>query len=143
MGAKTTGFSTSLLELIFGGTTIANLAENASSSPATSLYLSLHTADPGVTGNQSTSEAAYTSYARVALPRNSTGFSVAGGVMTLAEEAIFPEATGGSETETYFGIGTASSGTGTLLYRGTITPSIVVSTGVTPELTTASTITEI
>ena len=39
-------------------------------------------------------------------------------------------------------IGTASSGAGKVLYKGTVTPNISISTGVTPELTTASTVTE-
>ncbi len=55
---------------------------------------------------------------------------------------MFPAATAGSETKTFWGIGTASTGAGTLLYSGSITPSIVVSNGVTPELTTSSTATE-
>jgi hypothetical protein len=54
----------------------------------------------------------------------------------------FIAATGGSETESHFHVGTAASGTGKILYSGTVTPNIVVSNGVTPRLTTASTITE-
>ncbi len=39
-------------------------------------------------------------------------------------------------------MGVATSGATKLLYSGTVTPNIVVSNGVTPVLTTASTITE-
>ncbi|QKE41980.1 MAG: hypothetical protein HO274_12230 [Ferrovum myxofaciens] len=59
-----------------------------------------------------------------------------------AATIVFPAATAGSETETFWGIGVAATGVGTLLYSGAITPGIVVSNGVTPELTTSSTATE-
>ena len=55
--------------------TITSLMANAA-SPLTSMYLALHTADPGELGNsQSTSEIAYTGYARVAIARSSSGFT--------------------------------------------------------------------
>jgi hypothetical protein len=53
----------------------------------------------------------------------------------------FPAATGGSETETYAGIGTLVSTAGKLLFAGAISPTIAVSNGVTPQLTTASMLT--
>lgn len=142
MVAKSTAFGSSELALIFNATPIANIADNASASPLTSLYLSLHTADPGIGGSQTTSEAAYTSYARAAVTRNSGGFTVSGETVTLTANINFPAATGGSETETYWAVGTSSSGTGEVLYKGPISPTIVVSTGVTPQLTTGTTITE-
>ena len=43
---------------------------------------------------------------------------------------------------THFSIGVASAGATNILYSGTVTPNINVSTGVQPILTTASTITE-
>jgi hypothetical protein len=141
-GGKASTFENDLLKLIFNATAIANIADNAGSSPLTNLYVSLHTADPGAGGSQTTSEAAYTSYARVAVARTSGGFTVTGNSVSPAATISFPAATGGSETETYFAIGTASSGAGKILYRGPITPSISVSTGVTPQLTTASAVTE-
>lgn len=140
-GGINTTFGNALLQLIFNAVTIANIAQNASSSPLTNLYLSLHTADPAVGGTQTSNEAAYTSYARVAVVRTSSGWTVSGLTVSLQSTTAFPAATGGSETETYFGVGTASSGTGELLGRGTISPSIVVSSGVTPQLTTGTTIT--
>ena len=136
-------FSNDWLKLIFNATAIANLADNASSSPLTNLFISLHTASPGAGGNQQTNEAAYTSYARVAVVRTSSGWTVASAQSTSPVAAItFPAATGGSETETFFAVGTLVTGTGKILYFGTVTPNIVVSSGVTPQLTTASTVTE-
>jgi hypothetical protein len=140
--SKSNAFENSLLQLIFNATAIANLADNAASSPLTNLYVSLHTADPGEAGNQSTSEATYTSYARVAVARTSGGWTVTNNSVSPVANIDFPAATGGSETITYFGVGSASSGTGVLYYSGTVTPNITVSSGVTPRLTTASTITE-
>ena len=140
--SKSNSLETSLLGLLFNATAIANIADNAASSPLTALYVSLHTADPGEGGNQTTNEAAYTSYARVAVNRNSGGWTVSGNSVSPVATISFPAATGGGETETHFGIGTASSGAGVLLYSGAISPTIGVSNGVTPQLTTASTITE-
>lgn len=134
----------SLLLLLFNNTNIANVGDATGlrgSTAAGSLYLSLHTADPGEAGTQTTSECAYTSYARVAVARTSGGFTVATNTMTLTANMDFPAATGGSETATHFGIGTAASGTGVLLFKGAISPTIAISTGVTPRLTTGTTIT--
>jgi hypothetical protein len=141
--AKGNTFINDFLKLIFNATAIANIADNAATSPLTNLYVSLHTANPGAGGSQTTSEAAYTSYARVAVARTTGGWTAASAQSTSPVATIsFPAATGGSETETYFAIGTASSGAGKLLYSGTVTPNISVSSGVTPQLTTATTVTE-
>jgi len=140
--SKSDSFENSLLKLIFNATAISNLADNAGTSPLTNLYVSLHTADPGETGNQSTSETSYTSYARVAVARTTGGWTVTANSVSPVANIDFPAATGGTGTITHFGVGTASSGTGVLYYSGTVTPNITVSSGVTPRLTTASTITE-
>ncbi|CAB4171650.1 hypothetical protein UFOVP1552_39 [uncultured Caudovirales phage] len=140
--SKSNAFENSLLKLIFNATAIANLADNAASSPLTNLYVSLHTADPGEAGDQSTSEATYTSYARVAVLRTTGGWTVTNNSVSPVANIDFPNCTGGTNTITYFGVGTASTGAGVLYYSGTVSPSISVSSGVTPRLTTASTITE-
>lgn len=140
--SKSDALENDILDLLFNGTAIADLAENDTTSPATNLYVSLHTGDPGDTGDQTTSEAGYTSYARVAVARTSGGWTVTGNSVSPAANIEFPAATGGSETITHFGIGTGISGAGYLMYAGTVTPNLSVSSGVTPRLTTASTITE-
>ena len=66
---KSTTFSNDLAALIFNATAIANIADNAASSPLTNLYLSLHTSSPGTGGSQTTNETSYTNYARVAVAR--------------------------------------------------------------------------
>lgn len=140
--SKSDTFENDLLKLIFNGTAIANLADNAASGPLANLYVAMHTADPGDAGNQTTNEVAYTSYARVAVPRNSTGFTVTGNSVSPVNDVNFPTATGGSATATYFSIGTAASGTGKILYSGTLSPAISISTGVPPVITNGTTITE-
>lgn len=131
-GEKGNYNSTDFLKLVFQAVAWANMADNAATSPFTNLYVSLHTADPGAGGNQSTSEAAYTSYARVAVARTSSGWSISGETISNVGAINFPACTGGSETETYFGIGTASSGAGNLLYAAPLTSSLAVSNGITP-----------
>lgn len=140
--SKANVFENDLVKLIFQATAIANIADNAAISPLTNLYFSLHTADPGEAGNQTTSECAYTSYARVAVARSGSGFTVTNNSVSPAANVDFPTATGGSETATHFAVGTASSGTGKILYKGTVTPNIAISSGVTPRLTTATQISE-
>jgi len=141
-GGKGSTFDNQLLALILNGTSIPGIADNAASTPLTQLFLSLHTADPGVGGNQTSNEAAYTGYARQPVPRTGLGFSVSGTSATLTSSVVFPTATGGSETEVYCAVGIAPSGAGTILYRGPITPSLSVTAGVAPQLTTGTTITE-
>ena len=138
---QTTAAAGNWLKLILNATAIANIADNAASSPLTNIYVSLHTASPGLTGTQTTSEAAYTSYARVAVARTSGGWTITNNAAVPAATIAFPAATGGSETETFMGIGSASSGAGVLYWYGAISPTIVVSNGVTPQLTTATTVT--
>jgi len=140
--SKGNTFENDLLKAIFNATPIANLLDNAASSPLTNLYVSLHTADPGEAGDQTTSEATYTSYARVAVARTSGGWTVTGNSVSPASAITFPAGTGGSGTVTHFGVGTASSGAGKLLYSGTVSPNIVTGSGITPQLTTASAIQE-
>lgn len=132
-----------LLKLLFNATAIANIADNAASSPLTNLFVALHTADPGAGGDQTTSEATYTSYARVAVARTTGGWTASSAQSTSPVAAItFPAGTGGSGTVTFFSVGVATSGASKTLYRGTVTPNIVTGNGVTPQLTTGSTITE-
>lgn len=138
--SKSNVFETAILELIFNAVDIANIADDTVTAPATDLTVSLHTAEPGEAGDMSTNEATYTGYARVTVARTAGGWSVAGNTASPAADIVFPVATAGSETLVAIGIG---SGVGNdLMYSGSLTPSISVNPGVTPRVTTASTITE-
>jgi hypothetical protein len=129
---------TAFIVLYFQNTAAANIGNAGGLQPSTvagSFFISLHTANPGNTGSQTTSEAAYTSYARVAIARSSGGWTSTGNQPAIAENAAactFPAATGGTETETYFGIGTATSGAGSLIISAALTSSLAVSNGITP-----------
>jgi hypothetical protein len=144
-GEKGTSNSIGWLELVFQATVLAamnTLVANAG-SPLTQLYVSLHTADPTAAGTQSSNEAAYTGYARVAVARTSGGWSISSETISNVAAINFPLATGGSETETYVGVGTAASGAGVLLWAGPLTSGLAVSNGITPSFAAgALTITE-
>lgn len=141
--SKGNTFENDLLRLIFNATAIANIADNAATSPLTNLYVSLHTADPGEAGDQTTSEISYTGYARVAVARTSGGWTVTTNSVSPNANIEFGAMTGGAGgTVTHVGIGTASSGAGKLLYSGAVSPTLSITTGSTPRLTTSTTITE-
>ncbi len=140
--SKSSTFENDLLKLIFNATTIANIAINATSGPLTNLYVSLHTADPGEAGDQTTSECSYVSYARVAVARTTGGWTVTANSVSPVADIVFPTCTGGIETATHAAVGTAISGAGKILYSGTITPAIAISIGTPPTLPTTSAISE-
>lgn len=136
-------FENDLLKLIFNATAIANIADNAASSPFTNLYVALHTADPGEAGSQTTSEVSYGSYARVAVARTSGGWTVTAASVSPVADIVFPTGSSGSPASaTFWSIGTAVSGAGKILYSGALSPAAAYGNGVTPRITTASTITE-
>ncbi len=130
-----------LLKLLFNATAIANVADNAGSSPLTQVACALHTADPGEAGTLATSEAGYTSYARVNTNRNSGGFTVTGGSVSPAADISFPTATGGAATVTHLSFGKTGGGSAVLWYSGTATPNVAVSNGVQPIVKSTTTIT--
>lgn len=141
--SKSNTFENDLLKLIFNGTGIAGLADNAAASPLTTLYLALHTADPGEDGLQNTNEVAYTGYARVAVARTSAGWVVTDNSVSPAAVIEFGEMTAGTPSvATHVTIGSASSGGGKVFYRGTLTPNVNIVVGVVPRIRTTSTITE-
>ena len=96
-------------------------------------YIALHTANPGVAGTQLTSEATYTSYARVAVTA-ATGFSAAAAASTANTALIqFPQCTGGTNTITHVSIGTAASGAGQIIYSGALSASLAVANLIQPQ----------
>lgn len=145
---KSQNLDYNFLKLIFNAVAIANLADNAATAPLTNLYVSLHTADPMLTestGLQNTSETTYTGYARVAVARTSGGWTVTNAYPASVSPAAnidFGQCTAGTATITNFAVGVAASGATAVLYSGTVTPNISVTSGVIPRLTTASAITE-
>ena len=131
---KSTSACNSILALIFNATAWSNFADNASSNPATHLYLSLHTANPGVGGAQTTNEATYGGYARLPVVRTTSGWTVpSGGATGNAALAQFAECTSGSNIVTHVAIGRDASGTGLVLYAGALTAARTITAGIQPQ----------
>lgn len=134
--------SNGLLLLFFNGTGLANIADNAGTSPLTTLYISLHSADPGTAGDQTTNEIGYGTYARVSVARTAAGWSVSGHTASPVANIVFP-APGASagQTASFIGIGASLSGAGVRYLSGALTPTIPITAGVAPTITTGSQIT--
>ncbi len=125
-----------LLDLLFLNVDWANVGDAAglqNSATAGSFFISLHSADPGEAGNQSTNEISYTGYARVGVNRTAGGWTRT--VSTIANTALvqFGQCTGGTATATFFGIGTDSTGAGNLLLKGALNSSLSISNGIQPQ----------
>jgi hypothetical protein len=138
--------SYNFLLALFNGTTWANVLQNAG-SPLTNFYLAFHTADPGISGYQNTSEAAYSGYGRTAIARTNAQFTVTQNSGTSSTVALVnaqstPISGGAGSNITNFSIGTASTGAGNILFSGTVTPAITIQTNVTPQLQAGTIITE-
>jgi hypothetical protein len=130
-----------ILDLVFSATTWANYAINATSSPETNIHVALHTADPGDAGTMSTSEVAYTSYARVNVARSTGWTAASSGSVSPAANVDFPEGTAGSGTVTHFSTGKTGGGATAILWSGTFTPNQATGSGIIPRLSSATTIT--
>lgn len=134
--SKSNTFENDLLLLVFNNTDITLIGDAAglqNSAAAGSLYVSLHTSDPGEAGDQTTNETAYTNYARVAVARSGAGWTVTGNAVANAALVQFPQCGVTGATLTHFGVGTDSSGAGKLLYSGTLSASLAVSSGIQPQ----------
>lgn len=100
-----------------------------SATPATQLFWSLHNANPGAAGTQTTNETAYTNYTRIATARTTGGFTVTTGSgttfsnVTNVAAITFPLCGATGDTLTHWGLGLSSTGTGTLLAYGPIAPA--------------------
>ncbi len=134
--SMTNAAEAALLDLLFLNTDWANIGDAAglqNSATAGSFHISLHSADPGEAGNQSTNEISYTGYARVGVARTAGGWTRT--TSTIANTALvqFGQCTGGTATATHFGIGTDSTGTGNLLLKGALNASLSISNGIQPQ----------
>lgn len=133
--SATNAFETGILNLIFANSNYANIGDATGlrgSSTAGVFYISLHTADPGETGTQTTSESAYTNYARVSVARSGAGFTVSGNTVSNAAAVTFPACGATGSAITHFGVGTDSSGAGNLLFSGALTATYNAASGNTP-----------
>jgi hypothetical protein len=142
MAGKGNTFENDFIKLIFNATAIANIADNAATGPLTNLFVALHTADPGEAGDQTTTEVSYTGYGRATVARTTGGWTVTANSVSPVATISFGACTVGSTTATHASVGVAVSGVSKILYSGALTPTISIAPGVTPQITTVSTITE-
>ena len=139
--ALSAAFRNDIMKLIFNAVAIANIADNAAAAPLTNIYVALHTADPGAAGDQTTSEIAYTGYARVAVVRTNAGWVIVANSASPVAAITFGAMTAGvGGVVTHASVGVAASGASKILWgvTCTVTPNITVSNGVTPSLPTTS-----
>ncbi len=134
--SKSNTFENDFLLLVFNNTDIADIGDAAglqNSAAAGSLYVALHTGDPGEAGTATTSECAYGSYARQAVARSGAGWTVSGNTASNAALVQFPQCSSGTETITYVSITTAGSGASKILWSGALTSPLAVSSGIQPQ----------
>lgn len=124
--SKSNATENDLVKFIFNNVAMPSYGSN--------LYLSLHTGDPGEGGDQLSSECAYTNYQRVAIARDSGGWTVSGNQAVNAALVQFPQSGSGPETATHFAIGTANTGgAGQILYSGILSAPLVINNLVQPQ----------
>ena len=128
-------FENDLLTLLFINTAFADLGDAAGLPKSVgdgNFSLALSTGTLTDASTQATTEATYTSYARKAVARGAAKWTVTTGTVTNDAAEAFIQATGGSETETDFSIGTDLVANEMYIY-GALTASLAVSNGITPE----------
>jgi hypothetical protein len=130
---------TAWLTLLLNNTNWANIGDATGlrgSTVAGSFYIALHTADPGEAGDQTTSEATYTGYARVAVARSGAGWTISGANGSNAAAITFGACTVGSNTITYASLGVAPSGASQIISSGVLggSGSLAVTVGITPNI---------
>ena len=134
--SMTNAAEANLLNLLFLNLDWANIGDASglqNSATAGSFYVSLHSSDPGEAGNQSSNEISYTGYARVAVARSGSGWTLSTSTISNTALVQFGQCTGGTATATHFGIGTDSTSTGNLIFKGALTASLSISNGIQPQ----------
>lgn len=124
-----------LMDLIFLNLPFDNIGDATglpASASAGTITLALSTGTLGEGSTQATTEAAYTSYARISLVRGAADWTNAAGVITNDNIEAFPAATGGSETETDVSLGSDQVADEMWLY-GALDSGLAVSNGITPQ----------
>lgn len=153
MAGKGNELQRTFLNWIFCTSAPPTSGNNAATSTTTVLWVALHTADPGNSGNPATNEVAYTNYARVATQRTASGGTGGWTISTVFSPcSVYPTTgvtfaqctTASTVVITNWSVGTSSAtgGTTNLYYCGTVTPNISLGANVTPSLTTGSACTE-
>lgn len=141
MSAKN-GFETSLLELIFQNSAIANIGDAGGLQPSSAdgnLYVALYTTSPE--DSDDGTECDYTGYARVAVSRNgAAGWTVSGNMVSNTAAVTFGQCTAGdTDVAVAFAICTGDTeGASDQILWGVLSASLTIEVGVTPEFTVGS-----
>lgn len=133
--SATNAFETALLGLIITNANLPNLGDATGLRGATGagvFWITLHTADPGEAGTQTTSETTYTNYARQDEPRDTNAWTVTNDTADNDVAIGFPTCGATGATLSHFGMGSDTSGAGNLFLYGALTSSLAVSNGITP-----------
>ena len=131
--AKSNTQETGYLKLIYQNIALANIGNAGGlqpSSVAGNLYATLYTSDP--TDADAGTEATYTGYARIAVPRSAAGFTVSGAVVSNAALVTFGLNTGTSQTITHIAFKTAATG-GDIVHHGALGSAIAIANNETPK----------
>ena len=131
MSTSTTS-ANALQDLIYKAVTWGDIAQNDTTSPATTIDIALHTAAP-VTSLQSSNEVTvgqWNTYARLSITRGAGFDSAVNGMTQNAAIAQFVEmASGTGCTITHVSAGAG----GTIIHYGALTASRTVSAGIQPQ----------
>ncbi len=133
-----------LLEAIFYGS-VAGVSGLLQSGTTTKFWVALHTATDLDAADQNSSEANYGGYVRVSVDRTSGDWAVTTGVSPAASPIAaitFATSTLSGTAIVAASVGTASAGAGYIWYYGSLTTISMNTSGITPILTTGSTISE-
>lgn len=134
---KSSAAEHNLLDMLFRKVSFPGVA----SANGGSLFIALHTSDPGEDGTQATNEVAYTGYSRVQVARTSANWQVSAHSVRPLAAVTFGQMTGGVGGKvTHFSVGLSAGSV--ILYSGTVTPNITVAAGIIPQLSTDSEISE-
>ncbi len=121
-----------ILALQYNATAIANIADNAASSPITTVSVALATASYSPSSTMSSNETAYTNYVRQTTARTTSGWTAPSGGATSNVAAVeFPQCgvTGATITSACTGKGAGASD---IFHYGDLNASIAVSNQIQP-----------
>lgn len=133
--SATTASANAFLQLLLHNVAFAGIGDAGGLRPSVAagdLVIGLHVGDPGAGGTQSTAEAAYPGYARVAAPRGVAAWEITDNVFENLASIEFPESTAVAPEVTHFTIGTAGTGAGTILLRGKLASPVAINVGTEP-----------
>ena len=129
---KTTTTCNNFLALLYNATAWANIADNASSSPITTVYIALATASYSVSSTLSTNETAYTNYVRQSVARTTGGWTAPSSRATAnVAQITYPQCGVTGATITSAAVG-KTTGAADIFHYGDLNAPITVSNLIQP-----------